>query len=235
MDGDSTHAGSKDLRRLGGAASLAVVACYIVEFFTFFGAPADMTEWFGLFSRSRFLGLFYINALDIFSISLLPLTFLALYDLLKGKSRGWMTASTSFALLGAVVFVATRAILTGGTMVLSQRWAAAGEAERAVLINAGTAIQSLGQATPQTVGFFFMALGVIASSAVALKGGSPLGRVTAVLGLCAGVFNLADDAFIILAPRLSAVALAVSGVFWLAWWIAVGVRLLAPGRRADPH
>ncbi len=231
MDDGSPNTGWRSLWRLGGAAAFAVLALYIIEFFTFFGMPKDIEGWFALFQRSRLLGLFHINALDVVSVSLLSLIFLALHDLLKKNSTALVTASTAFALLGVGVFVTTRSIMTSATLVLSERFAAAvTDMQRAQILAAGEAVQALGQATPQTIGFFFMAVGVIISSAAALKSRSPLGRVAAVLGICAGFFNLVDDLCIVAAPQVAGVALAVSGVFWAAWWVAVGVRLLALGR-----
>jgi hypothetical protein len=228
MDADSSD---KKLCRIGGAAVLLTVVCYIVEFFTFFGMPMNTLEWFALFQRSRFLGLFYLNALDIFSISLLCPMFLALHRVLKRKDSAWMTAATSFALLGIAVFVTTRSILTSATITLSQRFAsAASEAERGSIIIAGQAIDALGQATPQTVGFFFMAVAVSIASIVMLRSGN-FGRVHAIAGILAGAFTFVDDASIIAVPSLSVPCLAVSGLFWIAWWVMTGIKLLMLGGR----
>lgn len=218
--------GDQKLCRIGGIAALATVALYLVEFLTFSGMPSTTLEWLALFERSRFLGLFYINALDIFSVALLCPMFLALHRILKRDEPAWAKVATSLALLGITVFITTRAILTSGTLVLSGEYAsAATEAERGPILAAVQAIHALGQASPQTVGFFFMAAAVSIISLAMLRGGRKNG-VYAITGLLVGASTLADDALIIAAPSSGPFMIAVSGLVWTAWWIMTGIKLI---------
>jgi len=76
----------KTLYKVGGAAVLIGLAFYLSQFIIIiFGEPyPTATEgWFALFQRSTLLGLFYLNALDMASITLFCLMFLALCAALK--------------------------------------------------------------------------------------------------------------------------------------------------------
>ena len=71
----------KDLYRVGGIAPLVAVAFYLIELLSLLSGepfPVAPEDWFSLFLRHKFLGLLYLNALDILSITLLGVMFLAL-------------------------------------------------------------------------------------------------------------------------------------------------------------
>ena len=67
------HDDWKTLYRVGGIAPLVSVAFYLTEMFTIIlggNFPESVADWYLLFERNRLLGLVYLNALDIFSVTL---------------------------------------------------------------------------------------------------------------------------------------------------------------------
>lgn len=228
----NTSSNWKPLYRIGGIAPLLTLVFYISEFAfidwdTF---PTSTEAWFQLFERNKLIGLFYLNSFDIISITLLGVMFLALYVAFRDIKHPAMIIASFFSLLGVIAFVVPRIAMLS-LMTLSDQYAlAATEAERMRLLAAGEALGSLGTATPQTVGFFFMSIGVLIISVVMLQGKS-LSKVTAWFGILASLFTFADDISIVLAPTLSTPLMIASGLFWIPWWVLIGVGLLRLSKR----
>jgi uncharacterized protein DUF4386 len=212
------------LYRIGGMAPLIALAFYLSQFLIVFSGemyPTTPEGWFALFQRSKLLGLFFLNALDIFSISVLGAMFLALYVALKEASPSWMAIAAFLAFLGIAVFVSSRAAMVSGTLSLSDQYAAATtETQRSQILAAGQAIHATGRATPETIGFFLMAVaGLIIS--VVLRRSAAFGQVTAYVGILASLFTLADDICVLVAPALAAFLMPVNGLLWLIWWLLI--------------
>ena len=228
----NTSSNWKPLYRIGGIAPLLTLVFYISEFAfidwdTF---PTSTEAWFQLFERNKLIGLFYLNSFDIISITLLGVMFLALYVAFRDIKHPAMIIASFFSLLGVIAFVVPRIAMLS-LMTLSDQYAlAATEAERMRLLAAGEALGSLGTATPQTVGFFFMSIGVLIISVVMLQGKS-LSKVTAWFGILASLFTFADDISIVLAPTLSTPLMIASGLFWIPWWVLIGFGLLRLSKR----
>lgn len=222
----------KTLYRIGGAAPLLALVFYLGEFLLipWERYPGSPEEWFALFQRSKLLGLFYLNAPDIFSIALLGIMFLALYAALRRVNLSWMTVSANVGLLGVGVFIAPR-VATLSLLTLSDRYAAAGEIARARLLAAGEALGALGIATPQTIGFLFMAIGVLIISVVMLQS-KRFSRITAWLGIGASLVTFADHVSVILAPTLATPLMIAGGLFWIPWWVAIAFGLFRLARLA---
>jgi hypothetical protein len=218
--------GWKNLYRMGAAAPLLTLLFYISEFtlISWYTFPSSMEEWFQLCQQSKLLGLFYLNSLDILSITLLGLMFLALFMALRKTDQDWMLAATFFALLGVVVFVVPRTAALS-ILTLSDRHALASSGEeQARLLAAGEALGSLSLPTPQTAGFFFMAIGVLILSVVMLRTQS-FSRITAWLGILASVATFADDISLVVYPAVSTTLMILSGLFWIPWWLMISREL----------
>jgi len=227
-----TNPNWKILYRIGGVAPLLTLVFFTSEFVlidweTF---PTSTEEWFLLFRQSKLLGLFYLNALDILSITLLGVMFLALYVALRKINESVMTVATFFALLGVIAFVVPRIAMLSLVTLSDQYAVATIESVRARLLAAGETLGSLGAATPQTVGFFFMSIGVVLVSMVMLQG-KTFSKMTAWFGILASLLTFADDISLILAPTLSTPLMIASGLFWLPWWVMIGVWLLRLANR----
>ena len=162
----------RTLYRAGAVAPLIALALYASQFIIlFFGDPYPTTieGWFALFQRSKLLGLWYLNALDIVSFALLGIMFLALYVALRRARPSWMLIALYLALLGVVVFIVPR-VLTLSVLPLSDLHAAATtEAQRTMYLTAGEALSQVTTATPQTLGFLFMAVAGLIISVVILR------------------------------------------------------------------
>jgi hypothetical protein len=217
----------KSLYRIGGVAPLLTLAFYISEyaFIDWETFPASTEAWFLLFQRSKLLGLFYLNFLDIISIMLLGVMFLALYAALRDIDPSSMSVAAFFSLLGVIAFVVPRIAMLS-LMTLSDQYAiATTEVERMHLLAAGEALGSLGTPTPQTVGFFFMSIGVLIISIVMLQG-KAFTKVAAWFGILASLLTFTDDISIVLAPTPSTPLMIASGLFWIPWWVMIGIGLL---------
>jgi hypothetical protein len=220
----------KTLYRVGGIAPLVAVFFYLTEMFAILIGgrfPTDMAGWYELFVSNRLLGLLYLNALDIFSIALLGVMFLALYVALRHYAPSWMTISLYFGLLGAAVFIVPRVLMLS-IIPLSEGYAAASEAERALYIAAALPLQ-VEKATPLTTGFLFQAVAGMIISWVILKN-RVFNKSTAIVGLAGGAVTIANDFSIVVASTLADMMMPVNGLLWLVWWLLVSRELLRLSR-----
>lgn len=236
MDKTSTETGNsnwKHLYLIGGTAPLISLAFYLSQFLIMFSGetyPTTPEGWFTLFQRNKLLGLFFLNALDIFSIAILGLMFLALYIALRQTNPSYMAIATYFAFLGIMVFVTSRAVMVSGTLSLSEQYATATtEAQRSQVLGAGQAITSVSRATPETIGFFFMAVAGLIISVVMLHS-ETFSKVIAYIGILGCIVTLANDISLVIAPSSAAIIMPINGLFWFIWWILVGLRLIQLGR-----
>jgi hypothetical protein len=230
------RAGWRGLYRAGGTAPLVASVFYLSQFLIFFSGEAYPTTpqgWFDLFQRNRILGLFFLNALDIISVSLLGVMFLALYVALRRTYPSSMAIGAFFAFLGIAVFVSARANMVAATLSLSETYATVTtEAQRSQLVAAGWAIQAPGRATPETIGFLFIAVAGMIASTVMLRSGT-FSRLAAYVGISAGMMTLANDVSVVVAPSVAAVLMPINGLLWLVWWLMMSRGLLRLGRSAS--
>jgi hypothetical protein len=97
-DDETANAKWKCLYRIGAVAPLVTLAFYLTQVLAIvFGElagepyPTTASDWLSLFQSSKVLGLLYLNALDVFSIAILGVMFLALYVALTSEAanRTW--------------------------------------------------------------------------------------------------------------------------------------------------
>lgn len=98
-----------------------------------------------------------------------------------------------------------------------------------MFLAAGATLNALGTATPQTIGFLFMAVAGLITSVVMLRSRT-FGKVPAYVGILAGLFTFANDISLVIAPSIAGFLMPVNGLLWLVWWILIGRRLLQLGR-----
>ncbi len=222
----------KGLYRVGGAAILITLGLYLTELIVFSVVnrpfPATMNDWFSLFQESKLLGLFYLNSLDMVSIALMGPMFLALYVALRQENETWMTVAVFFALLGIPVFIAPRSTSLA-MLSLSDRFAGATtEAQRAQILTVGEAA-TLGQPTPQTMGFLFIAVAVLIISVVMLRS-RIFGKATASVGMLSGLLTMIGFISVAVAPPVADFLMVTGMAPWAIWWILIARRLLWLGR-----
>jgi hypothetical protein len=234
---ETTDPSWKGLYRAGGITPLVAMGLIVTEFLiiAFGGEPFPNTveQWFSLFRQSKILGLIYLNALDIFIISLLGPLFLALSKALKHVQKSSSTIAVSFALLGIAVFVTMRSTTLYALTLTDQYAAAATDLQRSLAIAAGHAV-FLAYPMPQTTGFLFMTVAVLINSIIMLRSGvfgTVFGKVTAWTGILASALVVIDDASLVLMPSFSGVLMGAAGGFWLIWWILASAALLRLARQ----
>ena len=220
------------LYRLGGVSVLLTLTFYVSQFalIRWDQYPASTEEWFALFERSRLLGLFYLNALDILSITLLGVMLLALLAALKPAGPSWMVVAGYSGFLGVGVFVVPRVAMLSMLPLAEQYAATTDQLSRTRLLTAGETLGALGTATPQTPGFLFIAIAVFVMSIIMLREGRLFGRVVAWMGILAGLVTFVMHLSLLLLPALATPLMIASGLFWMPWWLLVGLGLLRLAR-----
>lgn len=227
------HAKWRTLYHAGAVAPLIALFFYLIEFSLLFigvSYPVTIEGWYALIQRSKLLGLWYLNALDILSFALLGIMFLALHKALRRVRPSWILIATYLALLGVVVFVVPR-VLHLSLLPLSDLHAAATtDAQRTIYLAAGEALSQVSTATPQTLGFLFMAVAGLILSSVILRSQSlgqatAFGRVAGYVGLAGFVVALANYITWIAALPIAALLMPFNGLLWLIWWLLMSAGL----------
>jgi len=232
-DNQTTDDKWSPLYRAGAVAPLIALVFYLSEFsILIFGEPYPTTieGWYALFQRSKLLGLWYLNALDIVSFALLGIMFLALYVALRRVRPSWMLVALHFALLGVVVFVVPRALHLSLLPLSDLHAAATTEAQRTMYLTAGETLSHVSTATPQTLGFLFMAVAGLIISVVILQiqsfgKSAALGKAVGYVGIAGFVAAIANYISWIIAPSIAAILMLPNGLLWLTWWIMISVGL----------
>jgi hypothetical protein len=232
-DNLSTDAKWRTLYRAGGLAPLIALVLYSSQFIILiFGDPFPTTVegWFALAQRNKLLALWYLNALDILSFTLLGVMFLALYVALRRVRPSWILIALYLALLGAVVFIVPR-VLNLSLLPLSDLYAAATtQAQRTMLLTAGEALSHVSTATPQTLGFLLMAFAGLIISAVVLQNRSFdsvsfFGKAAGYVGIVGSVAALANYVGWLMVPSIAGLLMPLNGLLWLVWWLLISVSL----------
>jgi hypothetical protein len=231
----------KTLYRAGAVAALVALALYCSQLLILIaGEPYPTTSegWFALFQRSKLLGLWYLNALDIVSIALLGIMFLAIYVALRRIRPSWMLMALYFAVLGVMVFIVPRALTLTVVPLSDLHAAATTEAERAAYVAAWEALSHVTTATPQTLGWLLMAVAGLIISLVVVRSGMqsrPFGKATGFVGIAGSVAAFGNYAGWIFAPALAAVLMPFNGLLWLAWWVMMSVGLFRLANATRDH
>ncbi len=229
---ENTGSGRGGLCKLGGAAALLIVATALAEIaITFlpggYTTAETVVEWFALLRDHSFLGLRNLGLLNIVMNALgIPMIY-ALYVVHRDKNKPFAALALLISLIGTAVFYATNRAFP--MLDLSMRYfAAASEAQRALIEAAGQAMLSVGQShTPGTFLAFFLAeTGGILMGVVALQG-KIFGRATALAGILGYGFLLIFEicaSFIPSMHEMSLIFAMIGGFSNIAWYILAARR-----------
>lgn len=236
MQGGVTE-GPRTLYRLGGVAVLLTLTFYVSQFvlIRWDDYPASTEQWYALFERSRLLGLFYMNALDILSVTLLGVMLLALRAALMSAAPSWMTVAGYFGFLGVGVFVVPRVAMLSMLPLGDRYTVATDQLARTRLLAAGDTLGTLGTPTPHTIGFLFIAVAVFVMSIVMLREGRLFRRIVPWFGILAGAATFVNHLSLLLLPSLATPLMIAGGLFWLPYWLLIGLGLLRLARLAVRH
>ena len=119
------------LLRTGAIASIGMLILIPLQIavFVLYPPPAEALQWFELFSSNRLLALIELDLLYIIDNTLVSLVYLALYVLLKEKSKGVMLIALLLGLLGIAAYYSSNPAFE--MMEAHKAWAAAAtDAER---------------------------------------------------------------------------------------------------------
>jgi hypothetical protein len=230
----------KPLYRAGAAAPLIALIFYLIEFSILLVGkdpyPASIEDWYAIFQRSKILGLWYLNALDIVSFMLLGVMFLALYMAFKPVHPSRMLIALYFALLGVVVFIVPR-MLHLALLPLSDLYGAATtEAESIRYLTAGEALSQVSSATPQTLGFLLTTFAGLIISLTIVSSDIPrsehFGKAAGYVGIAGFAAALANYVARTLAPSAAGVLMPFSGLLGFAWWLLISRGLFRLARRS---
>ena len=225
----------KSLYKVGGAGVLIALVFYLSQIIIIlFGEPYPATteDWFNLFIRSKLLGLFYLNALDMASITLFCLMFLALCVALKRGNESAMAIAGLLASIGTAVFIASRSVTFSMIPLSDQYAAAATDVQRAQILLIGDAFGVQIQATPRTTGFLLMSVAVLIISGTMLRS-QFFNKATAVVGILSSILVFALHISVIIAPAIADPLMGVGMILWVIWLVLVGLRLIQLGKAAS--
>jgi len=225
----------KSLYRIGGVAPLITLIFYLSQWILIILSgdtyPTTPDSWFAVFQRNKFLGLIFLNALDMFSIAILGLMFLALYIALRQINPSYMTIAACIAFLGIAVFVTTRAEMVTAALSLSDQYTVTStEAQRSQLQAALQAVMSLSRATPETIGYLFLAVAGLIVSIIMLKSES-FNKATAYVGVLGSGFTFTNQISLVVAPTIAGILMPINGLIWLVWWLMVSRGLFTLSKR----
>jgi hypothetical protein len=209
-------------------------------------SPVAVSDWFALLQSHRFLGLVYLNVLDLVNYALVALMLLALYAALRRANKTSMGIALALGFLGIAAFFASNTAFS--MLSLSDQYAAAtSEAQKTMLLAAGKAMLALSRFTdlgaqPGTAGYLsllFVAVACLTISIVMLRS-RVFNRATAWVGILASALDLAyclafalTFAFMptVDSELISVLFIPAAGLLWMVWHIMVGWQLVRLGRR----
>lgn len=219
------------LYKVGGLSTLVACALEIAAVFLYIlfsgtaATPGSPPEWFALLHSHRLIGLLCLGVLDLATIALMSMMFLALCVALRKGNESSMAIAGGLAFLGIAVYLATNTVVP--MTVLSDQYAAVTtDAQRALFVAAGHAVLATGGVgTGAYMAFLLMGSGGLVISVVMLRT-NIFGRVVACLGILANAATLAYYVATPVAPSTSVFLLWGSGLLSLAWMMPVGWRLI---------
>ena len=193
--------------------------------------PSTVVGWFTLLQSNKLLGLTLLNLFDLVNYALVGLMFLALLAALRRASPSWMAIAAALGFTGICVYLASNQAFS--MLALSQQYATATGAQRAMLLAAGQAVLAIHQNASYAgkgiyLSFLLVSVAGLIISAVMLRG-NIFSKVTAYMGILANSFGLGYYIALCFAPALGFIPLSISAIFLLLWYLRVGGRLWTLG------
>ena len=219
------------LYRLGGVAALIAAGFAFIQIaIEFIGVgimhieiPTTILGWFMLLQNHWLLGL---TALTLFQIPVfifcIPV-FQALYDALKQINKALVTVSTVLAFLGIAIYISSNTVFS--MLSLSRQYAAATtEVQKSIFLAAGQAMLAIYEGVGVDIGLSLFMISILLVSGIMLRS-EIFKRASAYVGILAGVIVIAYYIVSAFTPQAIFI-LEIAGLFFVAWLILVGQRLL---------
>lgn len=190
------------------------------------GTPPDAAGIFTMLHDHKVEGLLRLDLPTILAIPLYYLLFLGLFAALRRVDLSNTILSTSLAIAGTTLVLATPTALP--MLRLSELYFAAGtDALKAQYVAAGEAVMAVNiwHNTGAVIGAALLQIGAVLICYVMLQG-TVFSKGTAWLGLIMHGLDLLHILFGQLAPTAAVVLMAIAGVMYPFWFFLVGRRLL---------
>jgi hypothetical protein len=222
---------SISLNRIGGIAALMAAGFAVIQIvIEFIGVgimqieiPDTILGWFMLLQDHRLLGLTALTMFQIPAFIFCVPVILALYDVLKQTGKAYMMVVTALAFLGITVYISSNTAFS--ILSLSRQYAAATiEGQKSMLLAAGQAMLATYEGVGVNVGLLVFMIAILSISGIMLHS-KLFGRASAYAGILAGVVAIFYYLLSALTPNAIFI-LEASGLFFVAWIILVGRRLL---------
>jgi len=215
----------KALYKIGGAATVTMLALIPIQIFIFVAYPPPGTaiEYFALFQKNWFLGLLNLDLLYILNSVLLSIIYLALYLALKRISESLMAIALTLGLVGIAAYFPSNTAFE--MLSLSNQYAAATtDAQRTIFLAAGQAMLAIYRGTAFNVYYVMNAIALLIISVVMLRS-NIFSRVTAYVGLLAGVLMIVPST----AGTIGLIFALASLVPWALFSVLIARRLFQLG------
>jgi hypothetical protein len=237
MQSDEPDPGWKDLLRIGVFVSLLAGVVFrrniAAEISLISGTlpPTSALDWFTLLQENRILGVISLDAFDIFNHILVGLMFLVIYIPLKRTNKSRILVATVLGIVGATLYIASNVAFS--MLSLSDQFViATTEVERSALVASGEAILSISQGTGFYASLILEAIASLMVSVVMLQG-CMFSRITAYIGILAGVCDLSYVIALQFSSLLGILLISAAGLFLTIWHILVGRRLYLLSKEVD--
>ncbi len=216
----------RGLYTAGGAAA-AVMAVFVpiqIIVFILWPPPNTVVEWFGLFQRSKLVGLLDLDLLLIADIVLMIPLYLALYVALRRINQSAMAVGLALALVSVVAYLASNGAFA--MLGLSDGYAAAGtDAQRAMYLAAGQAILTNNSQSTAFHAYYVLGSAAPIIMSIVMLRSATFSKAIAYLGIVGNVI-----AFGLCVPTMGIYISLFSVLFLWVWYILLARRLLRLGR-----
>jgi len=187
----STDFAWKNLYKVGGAATLVMIAITLAQVVVFAVSPppyqGTAVDWFALFQKSTLLGLLGFEVLLIVYVAFSVLVSLALFVALRQTSPTLTAIFLLLSLIGSAAFISARPAFE--MLSLSNQYAAAiTEAQRAVFLAAGEAVLAAFRGTAYLVSYLLGSITGFIIGVAMLKSGI-FGRTIPYLRIASSVLD----------------------------------------------
>lgn len=234
MSTDNPESQWKNIYLLGGITAvlslLAVIADIVIGSSVgsdLTALPQTATERFAQFQQTPWLGLYTLDLLNTVNQLISIPVYFALYAAHRKSNQPLGLLALIVFLVGTTIFAANNVALP--MLALSQKYAAAPEAQKALLAAAGEALLVRGEHGSLGVffSFFLPTLAALMFSLVMLQG-KIFTKANAYVGIVGNLLMLAYVILVTFAPAVKEMAMAFAmpgGLLLLAWMVMFTIRL----------
>lgn len=220
----------RNLFKFAGYSALLAMLVNLLDVVLGFGGSEIATygsksavEWFGLFEKNWFNGLYTLGLFNILYTLLMIPVYSGLFAAHFENSKVLASYAVILCLVSSAIYISNSAAVP--MMVLSQKYSlASGEAQKALITAAGEATLAKGEDfTPGSfIGLFLSGFGAILLSIVMLRG-KVFGKVNAWIGIIGFSFLSAFTIISTFIPSLYLFAFyfsgSVGGLMALTWFV----------------